>query len=172
MTTLMPSEPAPNLSVATTGGGRWTLSDQKPEGFTMVVFYRGRHCPICKSYLSELNGRLAEFEEAGVEVVAVSMDDEARAKESVATWELDRLNVGYGLGEADARGWGLYLSQAIKDGEPQLFSEPGLFLIDPEGKLYLINVSSMPFARPQLEGLAGKLAFARDKSYPARGIAA
>lgn len=172
MTTLVPNEPAPALSISTTAGTAWTLSDQKPGTFTMIVFYRGQHCPVCKSYLTELERRLPEFEAAGASVIAVSMDTEERARASVSDWGLDRLTVGYGLGEAEARGWGLYLSKAIKETEPGTFSEPGLFLIDPEGKLYLINISNMPFARPQLEGLADKLTFASEKAYPARGIAA
>lgn len=172
MTTLTPNDPAPALSVPTVGGGQWTLSDQKPGTFTMIVFYRGYHCPVCKSYLGELHQRLGEFEDAGASVVAVSMDSPERAAKSVEEWGLDGLTVGHSLGQAEARSWGLYLSKAIKDGEAPLFSEPGLFLVDPEGKLYLINVSNMPFARPQLEGLASKLTFAHEKSYPARGVAA
>lgn len=47
ITPLMPRQPVPALEVPTVGGGTWRLADQHPESFTMVVFYRGLHCPIC-----------------------------------------------------------------------------------------------------------------------------
>lgn len=47
ITPLIPRQPVPALEVATVGGGTWKLADQTPENFTMVVFFRGLHCPIC-----------------------------------------------------------------------------------------------------------------------------
>ena len=44
---LIPRQPVPALEVPTVGGTGWRLADQKPETFTLVVFYRGLHCPIC-----------------------------------------------------------------------------------------------------------------------------
>ena len=44
---LMPNEQAPVLSLPLVGGGVWTLAEQKPKNFTMVIFYRGLHCPLC-----------------------------------------------------------------------------------------------------------------------------
>jgi peroxiredoxin len=46
ITPLMPRQKVPALSVPLVGGGTWSLADQSPENFTMVVFYRGLHCPI------------------------------------------------------------------------------------------------------------------------------
>lgn len=43
MNKLIPQQRVPELSVSTVGGGTWTLSDQDPEHFTLVVFYRGHH---------------------------------------------------------------------------------------------------------------------------------
>lgn len=57
-----------------------------------MVFYRGVHCPICRSYLTELNRTLDDFAGTGVtSVVAVSGDGADRAQESVTDWGLDRL---------------------------------------------------------------------------------
>ncbi len=53
ITPLMPRQPVPSLDVPTVGGGTWSLSGQTPEKFTMIVFYRGLHCPICSLYLGE-----------------------------------------------------------------------------------------------------------------------
>jgi hypothetical protein len=53
--------------------------------------------------------------------------------------------------------------------EPALFSEPGLFLVRPDGTLYYAAVQTMPFARPHFDELIGALDFAIAKDYPARG---
>ena len=38
---LPPRKPVPALEFDTVGGERWSLAAQKPQNFTMVVFYRG-----------------------------------------------------------------------------------------------------------------------------------
>ena len=43
---LMPDSQAPVLSLPLVGGGTWSLADQNPKNFTMVIFYRGLHCPV------------------------------------------------------------------------------------------------------------------------------
>lgn len=166
---LMPDTQAPALSVPLVGGGHWTLADQTPRNFTMVVVYRGYHCPVCKAYLSRLNGLAGMAAEAGVGVLAVSMDDAERAARTKADWGLDALDIGYGLTEADVRDWGLYLSTAIKEAENGKFAEPGLFWVRPDGRLYLIDVSNMPWSRPDVEFLLSKVDFATQNNYPARG---
>lgn len=57
---LMPRKPVPALSLETVGGKRVNLSDMKPEQFTMTVFYRGYHYPVCQKYLTELDGLIDE----------------------------------------------------------------------------------------------------------------
>ena len=53
--------------------------------------------------------------------------------------------------------------------EPALFSEPGLFLVRPDGTLYFGTVQTMPFARPNFREILGALDFVLAKGYPARG---
>ncbi len=73
MTTLKTCESAPPLDLPLVGGGRWRLDQQRPTGYTLVVFYRGLHCPRCKNQLMELNSKLDALSEVGVgSVVAVS----------------------------------------------------------------------------------------------------
>jgi peroxiredoxin len=170
--TLMPDTQAPALTVALVGGGTWDLSQQSPRNFTMIVVYRGYHCPVCKAYLQKLNALTGMATDAGVDVLAVSMDDADRATKTKAEWALDNLTLGYGLTSADASAWGLYQSDAIKDAEATRFAEPGLFWVRPDGRLYLISVANMPWARPDVEFLLSKVDFAMANSYPARGSAA
>lgn len=169
-------QPTPPLSFPLAGGGSWTLSDQKPEHFTMIVFYRGLHCPICSRYLKDLNSRVEDFAKRGVEVVAVSTDDADRANRAKADWGLDKLALGFGVSIETARAWGLYISTSrgktsIGIEEPATFAEPGIFIIRPDGTLYFVTIQSMPFARPSFQELLGAIDFAIEKNYPARGEA-
>lgn len=168
-TKLLPDTKAPALTVDLVGGDRFDLTAETPENFTMVIFYRGYHCPVCKGYLQKLNGLIAECEDAGLSVVALSMDGAERAAKSAEEWELSNVRIGYGLDERTARAWGLYISKAIKDTEADIFCEPGLFWIRPDGRLYLVDISNMPWSRPDVEFLLSKVAFAVEKNYPARG---
>lgn len=101
--TIRPTQPVPELDAATLDGGRFRIAEQRPQAFTMIVFYRGLHCPICKPYLRGLDSQIEEFEGRGVEVIAVSTDTHERASRSKEEWELGRLQIGYGLEIAKAR---------------------------------------------------------------------
>jgi hypothetical protein len=50
----IPKGKAPSLVIQRAGAGEWSLADQRPGKFLLPVFYRGHHCPICKSYLKEV----------------------------------------------------------------------------------------------------------------------
>jgi len=171
---LMPRQNVPNLEVATVGGGNWKLADSRAENFTMVVFYRGLHCPICARYLKDLDNKLSKFTERGVKVVAISSDSQARAEQAKQDWQLEHLTLGYSLELDKAREWGLYISTSrgkTSTGvlEPDMFSEPALYLIRPDGTLYFGTVQTMPFARPNFAEILGALDFVLANDYPARG---
>jgi|GEM_PF-2437496 len=85
---LMPAAQAPALELPLVGGGTFKLADEKPENFTMVLFYRGYHCPVCKGYLGNLAALLSDFESAGFNVVIASMNDEELATKAAQEWDL------------------------------------------------------------------------------------
>jgi len=173
---LKPRAAAPALSVTTVAGTSWTLAEQTPEHFTLIVFYRGLHCPVCRTYLSELNRLHADFVARGVQVLAISSDSAERAAQAVKEWELANLTVGHSLPIDEARRWGLYVSTSrgktsVGVEEPVLFSEPGIFLIRADGTLYFVAVQSMPFARPHFDEMLRAIDFVLKNNYPARGEA-
>lgn len=174
LTPLFPRQPVPDLAVPLVGGGLWRLADQAPENFTLIVFYRGLHCPICSRYLADLDSRLADFAARGVSVVAISSDVAERAQTAQTKWKLSNLPLGYGLDFDSARRWGLYLSSghgvtSAGVEEPDSFIEPGLFLVRPDGTLYFASVQTMPFSRPGFADILAALDFVIAKNYPARG---
>jgi len=171
---VMPRQPAPALEVATLDGGTWRLAEARPENFTMVVVYRGLHCPQCKRYMTDLVGRLDDFAQRGVDAIAVSCDSQERARAAHDEWQLGALRIGYGLSFETARAWGLYLSSgrgktSAGIEEPAIFAEPGLFLVRPDGTVFCAAVQSMPFARPPFDQLLSAVDFVLERGYPARG---
>jgi peroxiredoxin len=173
MTVLKPRQPVPELNLSTLQGA-WSLSEQEPDNFTMVVFYRGLHCPICSKYLAELNKLVDDFSEVGVSTLAVSSDGEERAQQAREDWGLDKVNLGYDLSVDQSRDWGLHRSAgrgktSVGIEEPAEFAEPGLYLVRPDNSLYWGQVSTMPFARPHFREILGALNFVLANDYPARG---
>jgi peroxiredoxin len=171
--TLMPRQPVPALALSLLDGSHYRLGERPAERFDLLVFYRGLHCPVCAKYLSELNRLLSDFAQRGVEAVAISSDGEERAR-AMSAKTGGELRFAYGLALAKAREWGLYISSSrgktsIGIEEPALFSEPGVFLVRPDGTLYYGAVQTMPFARPGFQDLIGAIDFAIAKDYPARG---
>lgn len=172
--TLFARQPVPELTIDTLDHGVWRLGDQSPERFTLIAFYRGLHCPICSKYLNDLEKHLGDLGERGTGVIAVSSDGEDRARQSQKDWGLERLEIGYGLDLEKAREWGLFISSGIGKSsvgveEPELFSEPGLFLVRRDGTLYFSSIQTMPFARPRFADIVAALDVVISRDYPARG---
>ena len=142
-----------------------------PTTFEMIVVYRGLHCPVCKTYLGELEAKLPEFSKRGVEVIAVSTDGLDRAQKAKTEWGLNNLRVGSELSIAGAREWDLFISRSIRDGEPPEFSEPGLFLVKPDGTLFFASRNSAPWGRPPLDQMLRGIDVVMERKMPARGEA-
>lgn len=166
---IQPTKKVPDLKLPLINDTQWELSKQQPEKYTLLVFYRGYHCPVCKKQLEELKDRLSEFTERGINVIGISMDSEERAKKTGKEWEIESIPIAYNLSEEMARKWDLYISESISDSEPKTFSEPGLFLIKPDNTLFLASIQSMPFARPHFKDLLKAIDFIEKEDYPARG---
>ena len=170
---LLPRRPVPELRVPTLAHGDFDLAADAPKLFTLISFYRGLHCPVCLKYLRDLDSLIPEYERRGTKVIAVSSDVPERAQE-MARKVGASLRFGYSLPLTVARKWGLYISSSrgktsINIEEPPLFSEPGVFLVRPDGTLYYGAVQTMPFARPLFSELLQAIDFAISKDYPARG---
>jgi peroxiredoxin len=167
-----PRQAVPPLEVPTLDGETFAIGAARPRTFTLIVMYRGLHCPYCKAYLTELDRLVPEFAQRGVETIAISADPEVRARQAREDWGLERVRVGYALPIGTARAWGLYVSAARGGSkEPALFSEPGIFLVKPDASLFWAAVSTMPFARPHFDEILGAIDFVLSRGYPARGEA-
>ncbi|WP_439129296.1 peroxiredoxin-like family protein [Polaribacter sp.] len=167
---IKPREKAPNLTVDLVNDTTWNLQEQNPKNFTMILFYRGKHCPVCKKQLESLQNKISDFTEKGVNLIAISSNTEELAKQTYKEWDIDGIPIGYDLSIDEARKWGLFISEGIND-EPEHFFEPGLFLIDKEGKVYWESIQSMPFGRPLFKDVLNGISYILEEGYPARGEA-
>ncbi len=78
---------------------------------------------------------------------------------------------GYGLGIETMREWGLFVSRDEESGVPELYGEPGLFLIRPDGTGYYAAIYSMPFGRPELREMLAAVGNVKKIDIPAHGEA-
>lgn len=151
------------------GGGSVTPAAGKD--WRVLVIYRGAHCPLCTKYLHELSRLSSSFRELDIRMWALSTDPIDRAREQVITerWDLPILAE---LEEEQMRELGLYISlPRSADETDRAFAEPGLFLINPESKVQIVDVSNAPFARPGPNSLLAGVKFVIDNDYPIRGTA-
>ncbi len=170
MKTLEAGQIFPKTEIARLGGGTLTLGE--PSGtdrWQLVVIYRGLHCPLCKKYLARLEQVKSRLHDNGIGVVIASGDPEEKAQ-AMADEISITVPVGYGLTIEQMRSLGLYVSTPRGPQETdQPFPEPGIFVVNNQGKLHIIDISNAPFSRPDLDALAGGLEFIRANDYPIRG---
>lgn len=172
LTPLLPGQPAPDLVAPLVGGGLWRLHDRTPRRFQLVVVYRGHHCGACRSALEAWNTHTGALADMGVDALFVSADSAERAQASHREWAIPNLLLAYGWDLHQARRWGLYVSEAIKDTEPAQFLEPGLFILDQDFMVYSASVQTSQFARPHPADVVSALEFIIEKDYPPRGAVA
>ncbi|MBH0021165.1 AhpC/TSA family protein [Pseudoalteromonas sp. SWXJ133] len=162
----------PNISISKYGGG--TLNIATPvDGFDwkMIIVYRGKHCPLCTRYLQELKQALPEFNLLGVDVIAISADSAERT--AIQMSEVNpNFEVGYDLTIEQMKQLGLYIS-GPRNGMnvERAFAEPGLFVINEEGCLQMVDVSNVPFARPPIASMLMGLKYYRNMTdkFPING---
>jgi|SRR5437867_4255015 len=94
---LFPRRKVPILRVPLAGGGAFDLAGERPQHFTLIVFYRGLHCPICKMQLKDLEAKVSKFARRGVGVVAISSDakvnDSSRCDSGARALGSDRCSI-------------------------------------------------------------------------------
>ena len=119
--------------------------------------------------MRDFDAKYDDFAQLGVRVMAVTSNPKELAEHSVEEWEIENIPVGYGFPVEAADAWGLFVSEALKDHEPDRFTEPGLFIVRADRTLYCSKVQSMPFARTGATEILKMLEWVVDNDYPARG---
>ena len=164
-------EAFPSITVKDIEGNNIALG--KPaEGtdWQLVVIYRGRHCPLCTKYLNHLEEYKDRLRENKVDVVAASGDSKEQLERHMKNLNVS-FPLGYGLTETQMRELGLYISIPRSEKETDHnFAEPGLFVVNDNGQVHVVDISNNPFVRPELEALVSGLEWIRDpeNNFPIR----
>jgi peroxiredoxin len=156
MPLLNPGDSFPRLTVSTPGGGTVTVPDTFAGGFGVVLLYRGSWCPYCNAQLRAFQRAGDTLAELGIQVVALSVDDEATTAALV-----EKLGLTFPVGHsADARAVA-ELTGAFVNAEPLHLQSTG-FVLDPEGKVVVSVYSSGAIGRLVPEDVIGLIRYLRE----------
>ncbi|NMP16776.1 redoxin family protein [Thalassotalea sp. Y01] len=147
-------------------------SRQANTDWQLVLVYRGRHCPLCTKYLNNLQNYQQALLDVGVDIIAVSADSLEQLQQHKTQLSVN-FPFAYGLSIAQMQTLGLYLSDPRSPQETDhVFAEPGLFVVNEQGNLHVVDISNNPFVRPELEALVNGIGWIRnpDNNYPIRGM--
>jgi peroxiredoxin len=149
MTTLRNGDTFPFLTANAVGGGVLSLPGDLAGHFGVVLFYRGSWCPFCNAQLAAFSRAEQTLAEAGIKVVALSVDGEATASALVEKHRLF-FPVGYG---ANADGIAAATGAYIND-SPRYIQTTG-FVLDPSGKVITAVYSSGAIGRLVVDDVIG-----------------
>ncbi len=167
-TKLDAGKPTPRIPVTLTGGGAAEIGGAR-DGYQLAIVYRGKHCPLCRDYLNQLNDMQDAFAAANTELLVLSADPEektrANAEEHGWTFAL-----GHDLSQEQMRTLGLYVSGPRSDAETDRpFAEPAALLTNPAGELQVVDISNAPWVRADLNALLRATKRIQEVDYPIRG---
>lgn len=166
---LLPGTPFPAIALPRVGGGRLTNADFTAPYMTILNVYRGLHCPRCRRQMENFTIFKGALQKEGLEVISISTDPQDRAEQTVSEWDIGDMTVGYDLSIDQARALGMFISEAIREGEKDFFAEAGLFMIRADGTLWGSSINSFPFMRPTAEMILDAVNTAKERNYPPRG---
>jgi peroxiredoxin len=158
MPLLNPGDPFPRLTISTTDGQSVAIPDAFAGDFAVVLFYRGSWCPYCNAQLRAFERASQSLADAGIRVVALSVDDKETTTELVAKHKLT-FPVGYGAdAEAVAAATGAFVNP-----DPVYLQSTG-FVLDPAGNVVVSVYSSGAIGRLVPEDVVGLVRYLREHS--------
>lgn len=170
MNTLHPGTPFPELRVANLQGRLEDIGKPSEHAdWRMVVVYRGQHCPMCTKYLNKIEEHVQSLQQSGIEVVAVSADSQQQLLD-----HKQKLHVSYplycGLTLEQMKALGVRISTPRSETETDhRYAEPGLFVVNSDLQLHIVDISNNPFSRPDVDTLSSGLKWLKENRYPTRG---
>lgn len=134
-------DPFPGLTLATVGGGSLVLPDALAGRYGVVLIYRGSWCPYCVAQLNAFARSADALDDAEIEVVALSVDDEATSAALVESRRIP-FPVAYGVDADQVR---TTLGSYVND-EPRYLQSTG-FVLAPDGTVLTAVYSSGAIGR-------------------------
>lgn len=149
-TPLKVGDSIPDVKLRTEDAKEVSLRKLVSEKPTVLIFYRGGWCPFCNRHLQSLAGIEDDLNKAGVQLLAISMDQPAKLK---ATPDREKLHYRL-LSDSDAtaatafgiafkvddktvekyKGYGINLD-AASGSDHHILPHPAVFVADTSGKI-------------------------------------
>lgn len=148
----------PSLEIAAVGGDPIRIPQSLLGSYGVVLIYRGAWCPYCQAQLGAFQRAGGKLAEAGIKVVAFSVDDEPTTAATIGKYKLS-FPVGHSA-DADhvATLTGAYLNET-----PHYLQSTG-FLLDPNGHVLNAVYSSGPIGRLLPEDVIGMVTYLKSKA--------
>lgn len=146
----------PHLYIHTVDGADLDLPGALAGGFGVVLVYRGAWCPYCNAQLRAFERAEGKLAEAGVKVVALSVDDEPTSKALV-----EKLELGFPVGHSANAREVAEATGAFVNADPVFLQSTG-FVLDPEGKVVVSVYSSGAIGRLVPEDVLGLVRYIKE----------
>ena len=156
MTRLNSGDLFPSLTITPADGEPLELPGALAGHYGVVLIYRGAWCPYCNAQLRAFRRAADRLASLDIRVVALSVDDEATTRETIAKHELE-FPVGH---DADADAVAAATGAFVND-EPHYLQSTG-FVLDPHGRVIVGVYSNGAIGRLVPEDVIGVVRYERD----------
>src|SRR5260370_20899291 len=158
MTRLQNGQAFPAFDVPGIGRGRITTPQSLKDSYGVVLIYRGAWCPYCQAQLAGFQRASEKLAEAGIKILALSVDNEAT---TVGT--IEKFKLSFPVGHSADADKVASITGAYTNESPRYLQSTG-FLLAPEGKILNAVYSSSPLGRLVAEDVIGMVAYLKSKA--------
>jgi peroxiredoxin len=158
MNRLHNGQPFPSLEMPAVGRTTIRIPQSLRGSFGVVLIYRGAWCPYCQAQLGAFQRASEKLAEAGIKVVALSVDDEATAAGTI-----DKYKLSFPVGHSADADQVSALTGAYVNETPRYLQSTG-FLLDPNGHVFNAVYSSGPIGRLVPEDVLGMVTYLKSKA--------
>ena len=155
---LKPGDPFPNLPVDTPDGKTVHLPEALAGSYGVVLIYRGSWCPYCNAQLRAFQRAQPRLTEAGIKLIALSVDDAATTQQLIT-----KLGLTFPVGHSADPHRVAELTGAFINTDPDYLQSTG-FVLGPDGSVLVSVYSSGAIGRLVPEDVLGLVAYVREHS--------
>jgi peroxiredoxin len=158
MSCLHNGQPFPPLEMPAVGGAALRIPQPLRGSYGVVLIYRGAWCPYCQAQLGAFQRASEKLAEAGIKVVALSVDDEATTAGTI-----DKYKLSFPVGHSADADQVAALTGAHVNETPCYLQSTG-FLLGPNGHVLNAVYSSGPIGRLVPEDVIGMVTYLKSKA--------
>jgi peroxiredoxin len=158
MTHLQNGQTFPTLDVPMVGGGTISIPQSLRGSYGVVLIYRGAWCPYCRAQLAGFQRASEKLAEAGIKVVALSVDDEAT---TIGT--IEKFKLSFPVGHSANAEKVASITGAYTNDSPRYLQTTD-FLLAPDGKILNAVYSSGPLGTLVAEDVIGMVTYLKSRA--------